>query len=202
MKRTILSLVTLLLLSSAHAQAHFGIKAGANLANVKYEGQDNYKARIAFYAGGLMQYALAENLFVQPELLYSVKGFRALATATTGEAVVSLNYVALPVLLNYQPTENLSLLAGPELGFLASAKSKLEGYTYNVSNSYRDIDLGMDLGVSYKLGKNLGADLRYNHGFKDLMHVVYTDQNSNIVGQGKEGANKVFQVGLYYLFAK
>ena len=202
MKRILLSFFTFLIFSGSYAQVHVGLKAGLNLANVRNEGQVNNKARIGFYAGGVLQSALADNLFVQPELLYSVKGYRALATASTGEALVSLNYIALPVLLNYQPTEKLSLLAGPEVGFLSSAKSRLEGYTYNVSNSYRKIDLGMDLGLSYKLTNSIGADLRYNYGIKDLMHIVYTDQNGNINGQGKAGANQVLQLGLYYLPAK
>ena len=201
MKKLITSLTALLLLNISFAQIHFGFKSGLNLANVQNEGHDN-KARPGLYAGALAQIDLQNKLFIKPELFYSIKGYRSPATQFSGEATVSLNYINLAALAGYHATNDLSLFIGPEFGFLTSAKSKIDGSKLDISNIYRDFDIGIDLGATYQLSKNFGIDLRYNYGFKDLMNVIYTDQFGNVTGEGKAGANRVLQLGLYYIITK
>jgi opacity protein-like surface antigen len=180
---------------ASQAQVQYGAEAGLNLANVYNEGA-NHKARLGFRLGGFVQAPLTQGWVLRPGLQYSLKGFRAPATQFSNEAIVSLHYVTLPLLLGFQPAQNLTILFGPEAGYRISAGSKIDDREYDLSGIYRKFDLGVDLGVNYQLNGNIGLDLRYNYGFKDLMHVVYTDPNGNISGQGKAGANRVLQVGL------
>ena len=132
-------------------------------------------------------------------MLYSVKGYRSPATQFSGEATVSLNYITLPILAGYHATDDLSVFIGPEFGFLTSAKSKIDGSKLDISKNYRGFDIGVDIGAAYQLSKSVGVDLRYNYGFKDLMNVIFTDQFGNVTGEGKAGANRVLQVGVFVL---
>lgn len=202
MRSLFLTLSTLLILSTSFGQVQFGLKAGLNLASIKDVGLDNSKARIGYNAGGMLQWKFAEKFLLRPELLYSVKGYRSPASQTNDEATASLSYVNLPILFGFRPTQNLSLLLGPELGFLTSAKSNFGGTSHDISSTYREFDIGIDLGLAYYVSKGFGVDLRYCYGFKGLVNVVYTDQYGNVTSQGKTGANRVFQLGIYYVLSK
>ena len=195
MKRFLLTPLLVFFIVFSQAQIRYGLEAGLNLATVQNEGVD-HKARVDFRAGGFGQLPLTDQWVLRPGLQYSRKGFRAPATQFSGEATVGLSYIALPLLLGFQPTEKMTILFGPEAGFLTGARSKIDNRENDLSNIYRKFDLGLDLGLVYMLNKRLGLDLRYNYGFKDLLHVVYTDRNGNIIGQGKAGANRVLQIGL------
>lgn len=196
--KNILALLSLAaLIQPAHAQVSAGFKGGLNLTNV-YNEAVNSKARIGFHAGGLLQVDLPNRLFLQPEALYSVKGFRSVANAVNNEADVSLNYINVPLLLGYRYTQNFAVAVGPEFGFLTSARSKFNGINNDVRSFYRKFDAGVDLDLGYSFTKSLGLNLRYNFGFKDLQNAVYADANGNITGQRKIGANRVLQVGICY----
>jgi opacity protein-like surface antigen len=195
MKRIFLFTLLIFAFCFSNAQIRYGAEAGLNLANVQNDGVD-HKARTGYRLGGFVQVPLTDNWVLRPALQYSLKGFRQPATQFNGEATVSLHYLTLPLLLGYQPTKDLTILLGPEAGVLASATAKSDAGNNDLSNIYRKFDLGVDLGLNYLLSKRIGLDLRYNYGFKDLFHVIYTDTNGNITGQGKAGANRVLQIGL------
>lgn len=197
MKNILLVGLAFILAKSSDAQVQAGLKAGLNLANIYIEGDEDSRARTAFHAGGLLNIALPNKLFLQPELLYSVKGKRTLATAFNNEARLSLNYIAVPLLVGYRYNNNFSVALGPEFGFLTSVNSKFNGINNDVSAFYRKFDVGIELSLAYSFTKALGLDLRYNYGFKNLINGVFTDAYGNVVGQGRIGANRVLQVGVY-----
>lgn len=198
MKRIVCLALLLILIKAPHAQVQAGLKAGLNLANVYVEGDEDSRARAALHAGALLNIALPNKLFLQPELLYSVKGRRTLATAANNEAKLSLAYITVPLLVGYRYTKNFAIALGPEFGFLTGANSKFNGINNDVSAFYRKFDAGLDLALAYSFTKDLGLDVRYNYGFKDLINGVFTDAYGNVVGQGRIGANRVLQVGLCY----
>lgn len=199
MKRTFsFALLLFVFITPSRAQVQAGLKAGFNLANVYIKGDEDNRARTAFHAGGMLNIQLPNGLFFQPELLYSVKGRRTVATVANNEARLSLNYIAVPLLLGYRYTKNFAVAVGPEFGFLTSAKSKFNGMANDVSVFYRKFDAGLDLALVYSFTEKLGLDVRYNYGFKDLINGVFTDAYGNVTGQGRTGANRVLQAGLYY----
>ena len=179
------------------SQVRLGLKGGLNFATVKYINVDNSKARVGWNAGALAEIPVQDNLLIRPEVLYSSKGFAFSAVGTSSSGSVKLNYITVPVLFGYRFKS--SILAGPEFGFLRKAVSKSSGITNDMTNFYRHFDLGFDLGLAYNVTKVFGAEIRYNYGFKDLVNVVYQNENGDISGQGKNGANRVFQIGLFYM---
>ncbi len=199
MKRIFLIGLNFLFLRSSYAQIEFGLKGGLNLATVRYINPDNSKARVGWNAGVLAEIPFQDNLLIRPELLYSSKGFAFSATQTGNEGSLKLNYISVPVLFGYRPNNKSKILLGPEFGFLRKAVSKSLGIREDMTNLYRHFDVGFDLGVAYNISKAFGAEVRYNYGFKDLVNVVYVNDNGGISGQGKNGANRVLQFGLFYM---
>lgn len=202
MKNVYLLILASLISTFCFSQIEFGVKGGLNLATVRYINTENSKARLGWNTGIMVQVPLNQDLFVQPELLYSSKGFGYNAIGFGNKGSVRLNYIAVPILVGFRPFNKTSFLVGPEFGFLRKAVSRSQDITTDISNSFRNFDLGIDLGVEYNINNSFGLDFRYNYGFKNLVNVVFTDQNGNITGQGKNGANRVFQVGIHYWLSK
>ena len=202
MRKVITVFLCVFLGSNLPAQIVSGVKGGINLATVRYLNNGNTKARVGWNAGFLTEIPVENNLFIRPELLYSSKGFAFSASGAARSGSEKLNYIAVPVLAGYRPTEKSAILAGPEFGFLRKAVSKSLGITEDRTNFYRRFDIGFDLGFAYNFSKTAGAEVRYNYGFKDLVNVVYQNDDGGYAGQGKNGANSVLQFGLYYLFDK
>lgn len=202
MKKYLLIALACFFSVASKAQIQFGLKGGVNLATVRYISTDNSKARAGWNAGLLSEIPIQDNLLIRPELLYSSKGFGFSARGTSSAGTVKLNYIAVPVLFGYRPNSKSELLLGPEFGFLTKAVSKSSGFNTDLTNTFRHFDVGFDLGVAYNITKEFGVEARYNYGFKDLVNVVYMNENGDISGQGKNGANSVLQFGIYYIFSQ
>jgi Outer membrane protein beta-barrel domain len=140
MKKIILMLVVITSISATiNAQGtkkdnvsdfHFGIKAGLNISNVyDTKGEDFVaKAKAGVAIGAFIQIPLGSIIGVQPEILYSQKGFRG-----TGKILGSpysytrtTNYLDIPLLLAIKPINELTILVGPQYSFLLSEKNEFE----------------------------------------------------------------------------
>ncbi|MBI2730754.1 MAG: PorT family protein [Sphingobacteriales bacterium] len=203
MKKTVLYLLFFLFsLTKIYSQINFGIKTGLNISNAKSINSDNNKARLGFNGGVLSEIEFSKKFILRPELLYSVKGCKFPATAVNTAGTLSLNYFSVPILGGYHLNNDFTILLGPEFNFLTKANSKFDNSDHDVSSNFRKFDVAIDLGATYNLKSGLGVELRYSYGFKDLVDVIYTDQMGNVTGQGKEGSNRVLQIGLFYKFLK
>jgi hypothetical protein len=185
-------------LTQSFGQIKFGIKGGLNLANVKNIGLASNKVRFGFNGGVLTEILIGKKFIIQPELLYSVKGFKFPATEFNSTGTLSFNYISAPILGGYQASEKLTILAGPELSFLTNAKSRFDNTDHDVSKNFRKFDVAIDLGIKYNISNVFGIDLRYSFGFEDLMDVMFTDQFGDEIGKRRVGSNRVFQIGVFY----
>ncbi|GAL64444.1 outer membrane beta-barrel protein [Algibacter lectus] len=80
----------------------------------------------------------------------------------------------------YYLTKGLSLEAGPQVGFLVSAKQD----DVNLKDSYKGLDLGVNFGLGYKLDNGLNFSARYNVGLSDVNDVdSFNDKYKNGVMQ-------------------
>jgi Outer membrane protein beta-barrel domain len=140
MKKIILTLVVITGISSSiNAQKekadnagnfHFGIKAGLNVSNIyDTKGEDFVaKAKAGFAGGVFVQIPLGRIIGIQPEILYSQKGFKG-----TGKILGSpysytrtTDYLDIPILLAIKPVEMLTIVAGPQYSFLLKEKNVFE----------------------------------------------------------------------------
>ncbi|WHF52637.1 porin family protein [Chryseobacterium gotjawalense] len=197
-------------ISSLTFAQQFGIKGGMNVSSVSSDAslQDN-GSKIGFNAGVFMNAPLATNFSIQPELIYTQYGdkysqsgqtVREGASLLTNQTVSSarhLDYVALPVMFQYNATPGFYLEAGPEFGLMVSAKNKQKnetsGNTIAESGNYKDsingFNVGLGIGAGYYFTPNVGLTARYVAGLTDF------NKDNNV----KE-RNNAFQVGLAYKF--
>lgn len=192
-------------MSSLTFAQQFGLKGGMNVSSLSKDASlSDQGSKIGFNAGLFMNAPIAENFSIQPELLYTQMGEKYDYTQPiTGDRIsgaTHLDYVALPVMFQYNATPSFYLEAGPEFGLLVSAKDKQKnettGQTIAESSDYKDnlnnFNAGIGLGAGYYFTPNVGLTARYVAGLTD----IYKDgQNS-----GDAVKNNNFQVGLAYKF--
>jgi hypothetical protein len=163
----------------ANAQLKYGVKGGMNLASMNYTGG---KMLTGFHGGFLLQAKLA-MFAIQPEVLFSMQG-----TGVEGsDDKTKLNYINVPVMLQYFVLPGLAIEAGPQVGLLLSAKSNDE----DIKKDCNTIDFGVAAGASFKFPIiPVGVFARYTMGFSDI--------GKN--GGNDAGKNRVIQFGAFFRF--
>lgn len=186
MKKVILSLVVLLISASAFAQLNGGIKAGLNLADFGADAKDAFdsKSRIGFHVGGYLTFNLSDAISIQPEVLYNSVGAKS---EGDGDVDIVVDYISIPVMLQYNVNESFNIQAGPQLGLLLSAKVKADGNSADFKDFMTGTDFGVNVGVGANFGK-LNATARYCLGLAN----VFEDSGD------EKGTNNVIQVSLGY----
>lgn len=199
MKFSLISVSVLLLGSTGYSQVSYGLKSGINIATTR-DLIAFPRNRLGWYAGGFATIPMQKNFFLQTELLYSSKGNRSYNQVGPLKIVTRLNYLNAPILLGCKIDQKTSLLFGPEFGYMTSAHIALSnGENFNESESYpAKFDMGISVGLNYKISKDIGIETRYNYGFKTLYSV---DAVGNRYSDNK-GANRVFQIGVNYKIHK
>ncbi|UWX61910.1 PorT family protein [Chryseobacterium oranimense] len=189
--------------SSSSNPVTFGVKGGMNVSSLsKDSGLDDQKSKIGFNAGVFANIPIAESFSIQPEVLYSQYGdkYDTKIGNNTYSYANHFDYLTVPVMVQYNLIPNLYVEAGPEFGFLLSAKSKSKNETTNnvltESGNYKDnfstFNLGLGLGAGYYFTPNFGITARYVAGLTDI--------GKNRPSGSDAVRNNVFQVGLAYKF--
>ena len=179
----------------AREELKVGIKAGINYSNVYSESGDGYVAdgKVGFAGGVFVSIPLNELVGIQPELLYSQKGFKTEGTFFDGE--ITSSYLDLPILLQIKPTENISLLAGPQFSYLLSTKYELNGFSAIDEEDLDDNNNRATLGISAGVDFTVQNFLISARGSWDLSKVNKDNSTSDI-----NYKNQLFQVTLGYRF--
>lgn len=191
MKKLLLILLTGFSFAAADAQIQFGLKAGASMATFSGDNQNEAKWKIGFSGGGLVAIPLFSDFTLQPEVVYSMQGFKF--DEENQKATFNANYLNIPVLFKYNNPTGFFIETGPQLGFLMSAKAKSGGVSVDEKSGFKSTDFSWAFGLGYLIpGLNAGIDARYNLGL------------SNIIKEDSEGKlkNSVFQLGVFYLFGE
>ena len=153
---------------SSNAQnIHFGVKGGLNLANISGDYTEDLKTRTAFHVGALAEILVLDQLYFQPELLYSAQG----AKGDKMDATYKLDYIQVPIMAKYFLIDNLSMELGPQLSFLVNSDFEFDGDTsvsIEPKDLYKKMDFGLNFGLSYKLNKIFFSG-RYNLGLTQLL---------------------------------
>src|SRR6185312_769887 len=125
-----LAFATLLLtLTAAHSYAQksmeWGLKAGGNYFKVGGRSFDN-TYNVSFSGGAYAELNYTSKFTVQPELLFNQvlcktsEGFTNIYSGLepVGFQLVSLDYIAVPVLFVYKPVPLVSVIIGPQYSYL------------------------------------------------------------------------------------
>lgn len=196
--------VALLTLSTQAQEIRMGAKAGLNLATIGGDDTGDAKSRTSFHIGGLVEIPISEKFSVQPELLYSSQGATAkdsetfLGQTISFESKLKLDYINIPIMAKYYVIEGLAIEAGPQVGFLVSAKGEIEvtgggeaeSEKEDIKEFYNTLDFGVGLGASYRLDMGVFFGVRYNLGLANI-----NKDSGNFKNQ-----NNVFQISAGYTF--
>lgn len=195
MKKTYL-LISLLTIFSLNAQktkrdegVKLGIKGGLNVANFYGDIQDN-SIRTSVHIGLVSEFVVSKVFSIQPEILFSGQGFTD--DGTNAYSRKKFNYINLPIMGKfYVLKENLSIEAGPQVGFLVSSKNKTNTTNYSVQNQ-QVVDFGINAGAAYEFNNHVFVQTRYNLGL--------TNVNKSSAAFAQNYSNSVIQVSVGYFF--
>ncbi len=189
------------------SKLRWGIKSGFNFSNTTNGLNSNLNVfknpsiRGAVYLGAFTQLHLAEKLILQPELVYSPEG--SLQEGQLGAnntyvlvTTLKLNYLNIPLMLQYNLTGGLYLEAGPQIGFLLKARNRFANPPSGPS-SETDIKSNFS-GTNFSLGAGLGYNFKNGFGISGR----YVAGLSNIRTAAPEMKLNTIQIGTHYRFAK
>lgn len=197
----------------------FGVKAGFNASTLsKADQYDNdQKLKPGFNAGVFVNIPVAQKFSVQPELLFNQLGSKteeredyyinADRYRRVADYKKSLNYLSIPVMVQYNILPQLYVEAGPEFGFLLGGKNKGDITTTRnsgnttvtetttisdkiVKDLHNTFNFGIGIGAGYYFTQNFGVTARFTAGITD----VYKHNTGDAI------RNNAFQVGVAYKF--
>jgi outer membrane protein OmpA-like peptidoglycan-associated protein len=199
MKKVLLSVVLYLFTTSMYAQngparSYFGLKAGVNVSSNKYDPDPNIfdvSSKTGFAGGIYYNIGLGRLFSIQPELLYSSMGSKFKTTITpTSEGSLNLNYLSVPLLFKISPIWRLGLFAGPQMDFLMSAKTKVDGQSdEDIKDQVKGTDFAGTVGAEFWFTRNIGIYGRYIGGFNSINEDNYGVPNTDV-------KNNAWQFGL------
>lgn len=116
----------------------FGVKLGLNYSNV-YDAQgENFVADAKFGValGGFVSIPIGTFIGVQPELLYSQKGYKSSGTylGTSYSMTRTTDFLDIPIYFVVKPVENISLLFGPQYSYLLKRTDDFTGGSLSASD--------------------------------------------------------------------
>jgi hypothetical protein len=194
MRKIILSAIAVMAFGFTNAQeTRFGVKGGLNISTVGGDAE-GVSSLVGFHVGGFAEIKIIEKLAIQPELLFSTQGAKE---KFFGESYnTNLNYINVPVLAKYYITDKFTVEAGPQIGFLVSAKSDDE----DVKDLYKSIDAGFNIGAGYNFTENLSVGVRYYFGLSNIYDVEEDYEDIEDFVDSYRVTNNVFSLSLAYKF--
>ena len=191
MKKTIILAATFLLAIGAKAQnVHFGIKGGMNASELQYNDNTKFDTKIGFHAGLLAHIHTRNSQWaIQPELFYSLEGAKGIVAGNKNS--FNLGYLNIPLLAQYLFDNGFRIEAGPQIGFLTSAKSKTDNTSVDIKDDFKSTAFSIPVGVGYLTTSGFGFDARYNFGISDI----------NNTSSSTKVQSNVFQFGIFYQFS-
>ena len=173
--------VALLTLQAASAQFRVGAKAGANI--VKVEGvsfKDQF--RYGYHIGGFAEIALTgdKKLWLQPEVLFNQysttldSNYKNIYEniISSNQSSVKLNYLSIPILLNYKLIGPIYLQAGPAFSVLINQD---KNFLQNGAEAFKNGDFSLIGGAQIRLSK-IYVTGRYVVGLNNINDIDNQDK--------------------------
>jgi len=185
--RTGLPILALLFLLSVSPLAgqniEVGARAGVSLTNFVGDKDTDFTSKWSFVGGFPLNYRVNRNLHVSPEILYSAKGAKAMASidGVPLDLDFSVIYLEFPLLLKWVTNPRRAVTpiftAGPVIGWNIDARVKYRAVGADnefseQDDSIRKIDYGVAVGggVDFKWDlRRITVELRYTRGISNLI---------------------------------
>lgn len=183
LKSLAIVLIALVVSSAGFAQGffHAGLKGGVNM--YKIDGSSfKQEFKYGYNAGVFAEINFSRKVGIQPEILWNQSQTRTTSKfndmyddGVSELKDVKLNYLSIPILLNYSPTRLITFQAGPQFGVLLNRNENLVD---NGKQAFRSGDLSMLGGVQLNVGSvKLGG--RYAVGLMNINDLDNRDKWKN-----------------------
>jgi len=165
------ALLTFTTAASYAQNIHFGLKGGVNMLKLTGRSFDE-KFKTAFSAGFFGEYTFSRMWGLQAELNWNeVKGmttdnFNSIYPGAISTEVYN-NYIAVPVMLAFKPTPEISFLIGPQYGYLVNQTTGLLGTTDPNKGVFSHSDISLVFGGQLNLNK-VKLGIRYDVGLNNI----------------------------------
>ncbi|TVR79495.1 MAG: PorT family protein [Saprospirales bacterium] len=162
------------------AQFQFGLKAGTNYANVYDERGEEFRAdgKFGFVGGVFMTIPIGKGFGIQPEILFSQKGFKAEGSflGSNYGLTRTTNFIDVPLYVAIKPISAVTIMAGPQFSYLLRQKDQFRsaGGTFEYIEEFENDNIrknilglagGIDVNVNHLvIGARAGWDLSTNNG--------------------------------------
>ena len=147
--------VAMVVASVGFAQGlHIGVKGGANILKIDGKAfEDEYK--FGYNLGAFAEIGLSQKWAIQPEVLWNQTNYRTgtefndLYDNGVSNFKGKLNYLSIPLLLNFKPSKLITFQAGPQFGVLLN---KDEDLFTNGQQAFKSGDFSMLGGLQLNIG--------------------------------------------------
>lgn len=172
-------------------EVRFGLKAGVNIANV-HDTNLNPSSITSFHVGGIMEAQYSEKFALQPEIVFSLQGFDSETEGSKEN--YKFSYIAIPVMFKYFVVKGVVLEAGPQIGYLNTAKLERQNgesiEEIDIKDAIRDNDFGLNFGIGFQTKSGWSIGGRYNLGLTNLVRKELD----------RDFKSSILQISLGYLF--
>ena len=183
MKTKLITLLATLLLSNfIMAQFHVGIKGGVNISKVDGKAfKEEFK--YGYHLGGFAEIGLGRKIQLLPEVIFNQysttldSNYKALYqnVINSSQSQVKLNYLSIPILLNYKLLGPVYLQAGPQFSILVDQN---KNFLQNGADAFKQGDFSLLGGVQVKLS-SLRVTGRYIIGLNNINDINNQDKWKN-----------------------
>jgi len=169
----------------------YGLLVGVNSATVKVDNSegDDISSVWGFSFGGFATFQTSPNIIIQPELIYTGKGFKTEINLDDYDYEYKetdewkFAYLEVPVLFKYVfQTGNMYItpFIGPSLSIAMSGKVSYDSYQYyqnyeeedsgsmDIKNQMEDIDFGLNFGTDLYFSEKIFLQLKYDLGLSKI----------------------------------
>jgi hypothetical protein len=216
MKKLFLLVALAVCSCGAFAQVSLIPKVGVNIANASIDDNRDFEGQsslLGLTAGLGISFALTSDEFlsIQPEILYSQKGWSAETSNVLGgyDGNYRLNYLEVPLLLKINfggETVRAFVNAGPSFGYLlggrVEGRANVLGIGTEIDESLEFTDTPNPLALNQldanrvEVGLNFGGGAGYSFGGKVLFVDVRYNLGLSDYNRSFESKNRVFALTL------
>ncbi|MGM0635066.1 MAG: porin family protein [Bacteroidota bacterium] len=176
----------------------YGVKFGLQVSDLM-SGNNELNPRASFQFGFAAEFFLLELVDLQPELIYGRQGQVVRSTTDGGlhkEEILALDYLHLPLMVNYHLSESFFVELGPQISYLLGAtyETKLENSSQSnsIKTNYKNFDFGINAGIGFKTDWGFVFGIRYTQGLNNIL--------SNQTQEVSSLRNAVIQMHFGYMF--
>ncbi len=166
--------------SDNREKLQLGAKAGLSYANVyDTEGEDfDAEGKYGFSGGVFLTIPLVTYMGIQPEIIFTQKGFRGTGKLMGGKYDFerTTSFLEIPILFALKPSEFVTVLIGPQFSYLlnqkdvftSSAISYVQEQQFkndNIRKNILGVVAGLDININnVVISGRIGWDIQNNKG--------------------------------------